>query len=62
MLDQVSEPAPTVNVTPTPTSVDVQDFVPGVDISSVVGPMGDPDSSQWLNSVDWNIGPRVDSY
>ena len=43
ILDLVLEPVFNVNDVPTPTSRDVQKFMPDVDISSVMGPDDDPD-------------------
>ena len=63
ILDQVLEPVSAFNTQLTPSSMEAEpQFVPDIDISSVMGPTDDPDFAEWLNSVDWTRGPWVDSY
>ncbi|MCJ1475702.1 hypothetical protein MMC13_004365 [Lambiella insularis] len=63
ILDQVLEPVPAFGTQLTPSTLDeVPPVVPDIDLSSVVGPIDDPDFAEWLNSVDWTKGPWIDSY
>ncbi|MCJ1405796.1 hypothetical protein MMC11_009026 [Xylographa trunciseda] len=63
ILDQVLEPVSTFDAQLTPSSMEAEpQFVPDIDISSVMGPTDDPDFAEWLNSVDWTKGPWVTSY
>ncbi|MCJ1435040.1 hypothetical protein MMC27_004410 [Xylographa pallens] len=63
ILDQVLEPVSAFNTQLTPSSMEAEpQFVPDIDISSVMGPTDDADFTEWLNSVDWTKGPWVNSY